>query len=477
MGKWIRTYTCAVSLVLVLHAPNSVWAQVPPREDLEKAVATLRHINPEDVKKLSYEEQEEWSKRIDSAWKTISSAGKDGMARLKQEIKKVTEAKEKDDFFKLNASAVLWNMAGLEEVNAITEIWNSTPLKVHYPYVFYTALEAARKQDPKALPLLKACLRDKEGSVFVPEHSLDVGWPLNQEFIWGAYGPGGLPVLAKVLEESKDPVELQSAMLLLRAAQYLDALPAMRKLAKEGNEDVRRMAIQSLGFFGHPKDYDFLISGLKSKDPKDACAFVFAFYDFGDLRAVPLMVPLLDSSDDALRHEVILTLMQLLAPASLEAIRKCSQTEKNGEQKEQCEKIMDGILRKLNLDWEKFSGKPQKEKEELMRGLRDDFEKQYELKKDDRAFTHDELVEAANDWIERNRITGGKYEWVESRHVLAAATPQDIDLFLKVKASVYLRLSDECLYEIRELNNLIMRLGRSRYRKVVDVAEKVEEKK
>lgn len=460
--KWIQTCACTISLILVLYASNCAQAQTSSNKEMEKAIATLRHLNQEKMEKLSYEEQQEVSEKIDAAWNTISSAGKDGVARLKQEIKKVTETKEKDDFFKLSASALLWEIGGLDEVSAITEIWNSTSLKVHYHYMFFTAFDAASKQDPKVLPMLRACLRDNEGSAFVPQHALYVGWPLNQEFIWGAYGPGGLPILAKILKESNDPVELQSVILLLSAAQYLDALPAIRKLAKEGKEDVKRIAIRSLGLFGHPKDYDFLISGLNSKDPNDAYAFVFALLWFGDLRAAHLIIPLLDSSDDVLKQVVISTLSSLLTPASLEAIRKFSKTAKNDEQKKQCEQIVDEVLKKLNLSWEKFSGKPQKEKEKLINGMREDFEKQYKLKKNDRVLTHDELVKAANDWISRNRITGGKYAWVEPRHILAAATPKDIDLLLKVKASVYLRLSDECLYETRKLDDLIMRLGRSR---------------
>jgi len=36
------------------------------------------------------------------------------------------------------------------------------------------------------------------------------------------------------------------------------------------------------------------------------------------------------------------------------------------------------------------------------------------------------------------------------------------------------RLSEEILFEIRRLNEVIERLGRSRYRKVIGLTEKVE---
>jgi len=59
------------------------------------------------------------------------------------------------------------------------------------------------------------------------------------------------------------------------------------------------------------------------------------------------------------------------------------------------------------------------------------------------------------------------YAWVEERHLLSVASPQDIPLLLGVRAAVYARLSDECLDEVARLDRVIIRLGRSRYRKVV----------
>jgi hypothetical protein len=57
---------------------------------------------------------------------------------------------------------------------------------------------------------------------------------------------------------------------------------------------------------------------------------------------------------------------------------------------------------------------------------------------------------------------------------LAASTPADIDLWLEVKAKVCLRVSDECLPEMQTIDELVLRLGRSRYRKVVGLCDKVE---
>jgi hypothetical protein len=62
-------------------------------------------------------------------------------------------------------------------------------------------------------------------------------------------------------------------------------------------------------------------------------------------------------------------------------------------------------------------------------------------------------------------ITGDKYEWVEDRHILDIATPDDINLLIDVQAHCLELLSDEALYEIVRLRTIITRLGRRRYRK------------
>jgi hypothetical protein len=110
----------------------------------------------------------------------------------------------------------------------------------------------------------------------------------------------------------------------------------------------------------------------------------------------------------------------------------------------------------------------------LAASLRDRTEEKYHLKPNDRKFTHSDLLKAAAEWKTKGRITGGTYAWVEDRHILSAATAKDIPLLLDVAAVCYLCLSDECLYEVSTLQQLVQRLGRSRYRFKVGLCEKVE---
>jgi hypothetical protein len=346
-----------------------------------------------------------------------------------------------------------------DETESILEIWNAAILSYHLHYVFYTAFEAAATQDERALPLLKATLKENKGVVQTPH--MPIRSPLTREFTWGSYGPKGLPVLVDVLKTSKDPVEIDAVMYLLSSALYLDALPIVRELAADRNEQIRRIAIAALGIYGHPQDYDFLISGLQSKDPRELWNYVWALVEYGDLRAVPHVTPLLATEDPALKQEAILALYSLLTRESFEALKKHSDTAKDQKDAEKCKERVDDVLKTLNLTWNEYLEKPQEEKKQLTRTFHKMmFDKICGLEKYDRRFSRDENHRLDN--------------WVKAGHLISVSTSDDIHLLLEVKASVLMRLSDECLYETKQIDGAIFYLGRSRYRKDPWKTEKVE---
>ncbi|HQF65761.1 MAG: HEAT repeat domain-containing protein [Planctomycetes bacterium] len=437
---------------------------------LDKAVASLRNA---DLAKLSKEQLEAKAEEIDQAWKLIVAAGPVGLARLKQELKALDQAKQPDPFFRLGAGVLLWQLAKLDAADLIAEQWRQAPLTLNYNYVFYTAFDAAKTQDARAVPLLKACLADNEGSIFVAMHFMRVQWPLTHQFLWGAYGSKGLPVLAEILETSKNLVELKSALVLLTMSHAAEALPTIRQLTKHEDGDLRRHAVRALGEFGHPDDYAALMAGLKSTDPEDLHAYVFALYEYGDLRCVADVAPLLKSPHDEVRREVLATLKHLVCPASLEALECWSREALTDEEKTECREYVVKRLEDAKLTWDAYQAKSPDERRAIAARLRATNEERFVLKKDDRRMTHDELLAAAKEWKERHRLDGGTFEWAEDRHVLSAATPADLDLLRDIEAALYWRLSDECLYEVRTIHGLIRRLGRSRYRAEVDQTEKV----
>jgi HEAT repeat protein len=271
-------------------------------------------------------------------------------------------------------------------------------------------------------------------------------------------------VLAKILDTSQDPVELASAILLLTNAQYLAALPRIREIAANGKGEARLVAIQSLGVFGHPQDYDFLISGLRSNDPEVVWRHVFALYEFGDLRAVPLLVPLLERKDAKLEMETLMALTYLLTPESAEVLRKYSQTRSERAE------FINSFFDEIGFKWEDYMKMSAPEKERSVTELRNKREDlKYKLQMGEKGYTHEAFLRAAAEWKREHRMAR-----VQISEILSGATAKDIELLLEVKATLYTRLSDEAMYEVKRIDEAVKYLGRSRYRKVVGITEKVE---
>ena len=470
-----RRATTLLPLILLLLAQASphARAQAAPDQKLERAIAVLRHVKESDFKTEA--QQEAKSKEIEAAWEVIRQAGAGGVARLKQEVERVDRASEKDDYFKLNASALLWGIGKLDEAPAIAAIWNSTPLEAQYNYVFYTAMDAARTQDARALPMLEAVLRDDKGEVFFWQHSMEVKWPLTHEFVWGAFGPKGLPRLAEILRSSKNPVEIQSALIRLAQSQFLDALPRIRELARTGTGDVRYHAIRALGTYGHPQDYDFLIAGLSSRDVKEVFSHVYALYEYDDLRAVPRLVPLLDSADEGVRQETFAALTHLLTAEGVDALHKYSTAAKSKEERDAAAEHLATEFKVYNLSLAQYLKKPAAERAAAVADIRRRREAgRFVLGAGEPGrLTREQFLEAAREWKKKGRLEGAGRERVEPKHILAAATPADIELLLDVRAALYLRLSDESLYETRRIDEAVKHLGRRRYRKEPGITEQV----
>jgi hypothetical protein len=138
--------SCCLFLLAV--AQQSV-AQPDEEKKIESAVANLRNSNFATIPDAQREAK---GKQLDEVWTLLRGSGPKGLARLKQEIQKVDAGKEKDNFFMLSASALLWHLGKTTEAPSIARIWGSTPLADHYNYVFDTAVEAAQTQASAVVP-------------------------------------------------------------------------------------------------------------------------------------------------------------------------------------------------------------------------------------------------------------------------------------------------------------------------------------
>lgn len=456
-----------LSLAILTFSALNFAAQTPSNDNLEKAISFLHQIDPDKVKP---EDEERVAKQIDEAWDTIQKAGVPGKTRLKLEITRPGLT----DYFKLNAAALLWEVGGLDEAEAIAFVWRSTRIEVQSNYVFYPAFQAAQKQDPRALPMLKAVLGNNKFGIYVAQHAMDVRWPLTLDFIWGAYGPKGLPVLENVIESSENEIELQSALRLLARSQYLPAYARTRTIASGKTGAVRLSAVTSLGLFGQPQDFEFLLAGLRSKEPLETWSHVFALYEFEDLRAVSDLIPLLQSSNQMVRFEVVSALRHLMTPASLAALRKYSAAAQDAREKERVSRIVTLFFEQTGTTSQVYDAKSFVEKEALTASYRQQFEDENRLERNEQPKTHEQFRSEALLWKDKGRLEGTNRNPVEVRQILSGATANDIDLLLEVKAKLYRRLSDECLYEVLRIDQAVKHLGRSRYRKVTGTTMKAE---
>jgi HEAT repeat protein len=463
---------CSAVLWLCIIAVCASSAQTATPKELDDAVAVFRHFSPEAL------DEDDWEARqgeAEKAWEVLKEAGAQGAQRLKQELERIEEAEESDDYFKLVAAAIVWEIGGLDEAPTVTGIWKSTALTAEYRLVFLTAFEAARTQNQRALPMLRACLGDKDGEVVLLPHGT-FGWPLTHEFLWGSFGPTGLPELTRILATSSDPVELESATQLLARAQYLSALPRIRELVAHGSVDVRGAAVRALGAYGHPQDHELLVSGLSLEDPQELHHYVFALCEYGDLRAVPGIIPLLSTSDEELKREVVVCLALLLCPESLEALKADAERQVAEQGESLLARGVQSVLDRLGLDWDAYAAKSTSEKEAALAKLRHESQEDV-WPSDPSSASRDGLLQAAEAWKTNRRFSEFADEGAgvrRARELLTAATPADINLLLEVKAALLTRLSDECLYDTRLLDFAVAWVGRSRYRAEPGVCDEVK---
>ncbi|HAK96901.1 MAG TPA: hypothetical protein DCM87_18400 [Planctomycetes bacterium] len=432
-------------------------------EKIAQAIENMRNIS---MDALSDDEKEKKSTELQEAWKTLQAAGARGMTALKAEVRAVDEAGEKDHFFKLGAAALMAQIAKLDEAQAIADIWNGTPVHEQYNYVFYTAFDAARTQDMRALPMLQALLKDDKGTVFLSAHALKLKWPQTVSWVWSAFGPKGLPALKRTLAESKDPVEHEIALCVI--SDFLDssALPDIRKIARSGAGPVRLRAIKALGSFGHPADFQLLADGLTSNDPEVLHACEYALYEYGDLRAAPSIIPLLAHREEKVWHEALAALVRLLSPEGLAAIERQARDVKDEKRQADFARTLDHVFKDiLKTERSVWNRKTAEERRTAIRATRAEGRAAFAAPRaGDKKLSREDFKAAIAEYQQNHGLTCGTYKWVEPRHIIAIAAPGDIADLQEVRAKLFFRLSDECLYEVRDLDRVIRWLVRAQYR-------------
>jgi hypothetical protein len=459
--------TIAACVVLSSLALAVAQQNPPPAvPDLAKAIAEMRNL-PE---KLTGKESDERGPRIQAAWEALIAAKDAGASALLAEAARLDAAKQKDDRFRLGAAAVVWQIGRFDRVADVMTLWGNADFAVKYTYAFLVGFDASRDGDERALPLLVALLRDQRGTHYVADHVMNLGWPLTHDFLWGPMGRKAVPALEKVLATAKDPTVVSSAIELLAGCWDVATLPRLRAIAGDSADGARTAAVRVLGRFGHPNDFEFLCAGLADRDPKVASAHVDALCAFGDLRAVPRLLPLLASGDQDLRLHALGALGTLATVDGLEAYAKVAEVVKKGS-------VFAGgppQLHALDVSWADYQKLDRAERGKVLAKARAKAEEEFRAQEGDRKLTREEFESACKSWIAASRISDEEHSWVESRHVLAVVTPADVPLLLDVRGRLFRRLSDECLEEVGILDRILSRVVRAQYREDPGVCEQVK---
>lgn len=415
---------------------------------LAEAVTCLRGIDPDA---LTYQEKVEKSAEIDRAWQTLMNAGTRGRDALVSELEMVLRSGEPDTFFKLSATALLWRMTGADDADLIARTWRTASFEMQYRYVFSTAYEAALTRDERVLPMLVAFLSDKSGSTFIPMHSLDIQWPLGVEFVWGAYGPAGFTVLAEIIEESSDPVTVESALTALTYSGYLQALPAARRLAVSGETaGIRQAAVRLLGWHGHPQDWEVSLRGLMSEDAGDVGASLWALYEFDDERGDQYAIEFLDHPDDAVRSAAAAALLHLSTADGLEALLSAEGGMRIVREIAEERLSLIGLAREEFLSMAPSAKKAAaRELKTAVRGIGP------RVPRLDRKTA----LAVVSRWLAEGCVSADGE--AERPYALAQALlPEDLIFLQQVRAKMYARVSDEALYDVHDINLIIQQLIR-----------------
>jgi FOG: HEAT repeat len=422
--------------------------------DVEKAVRDLRNLGMEEILETRRTNpvlaQTQWNEKvkiIESSWNLLEADPERGIAEIEKELARLEESKETDHFFKLNVTNLLWKMKGMEKADIIGKTWESTSLGVQSNYVFFPAFEAARTQSPQALPMLLPILGERGVGVVIARHAMPVYYPLTLEFIWGSYGTQGLAPALEVLKNSSHTNKRVDAMLVLSRAYYVEALPIIREYVGSSDLQLKSQAIRSLGIYAYPDDQEIIIKELKNTDQemiKVSCLWALGE---GEFKTATLdVIPFLSDSSEQVRIEARTCLSLFSTQESIEALVVHGKTTTFPKDKEKME-VWIKNLEDRGLAGAKYEKLSPEKKQERFAKLIPSYPKPMERSE------FISLIEAST----KNKRLPSNWN---ALLVISSANPEDLPLLVDLRASLYQRLSDEALIEVRTLNHIIQEVGR-----------------
>jgi len=427
-------------------------------DPIDQAIRDLRILAKADPSRPQSEEE---MRRFGNACQAVKAAGQKGVERLEAELS-ATGHEPEDEVFRVSLSALLYDIAGPDKAPQVAAAWSTIDRFSRAEMTYFVAFQAAGSQDPRVTPMLKACVADEKGSVIDPIHGVILAWPRTAEALWGACGLPCESELRRMFLESEEPVETASAAAALAKSMYPDLMPRYRFLAEGGHRPAQLQSILALGWYGHPDDFDFLVAGLGSKEPDVLFTYIYALVEFGDIRATRQIMRLVSHHDRNVRGEAAAACMLLPTARSVEKVIQSLGTKKAPEIPGLKERV-DALMTQMGTDVKAFLALPDADREKLVRRAIEAAEAPFRLKEDEKALGRERVMRDLEDCLASGKVSG----WIDPKQFLAVATPDDIPLLLKLRAQAYQRFSSRAFDDVALVDQMIRRLGRSRYRKEV----------
>jgi hypothetical protein len=276
-----RALPAALLFAACAHASGKPAAPDP----IDSAIAEMRGVIPD---RLTQPQRDQKDKALDAAWKTLLAHKEAAAPRLVAALAADERAREPDHYFRMDASALLWDMQKLDAAPVIARALAGVDLGLHMDVGFGLFAQAAATRDQRAWPVVKHALRldETSGHTVFSRHAMNVDWPLILEFIFSPYGPGVCAAAADSAGDA-DPRVQRSVLSVLVSHRCLEALPLARRLAASHDPILAPGAIIALGKLAHPDDRALLVELARHPAPFIRQPAAYALYEYGDPGTAP----------------------------------------------------------------------------------------------------------------------------------------------------------------------------------------------
>jgi HEAT repeat protein len=441
------------------HGPTSQAPAGPaPDAELDGAIAALKGVEPG---RLSDEQLHAKNAELDRAWRTLEAHRERAIVLVERALRDLRASGRRDDVFAIEASGVLWHMAGVDAAGEIAVALEGVDLGARFQVAFSMLAAAARTRDPRVVPILRYALvtDEKTGTANFAEHFLTVAWPDTLAFMVAPFGPS---LCEQMPLPALPPSDERAALSLLYLADTMacaSAQPAIRRWAHEAKGRVGEQAALALSHLGAPEDRDWFISLAASPDGKTRWRSAYLLYEHGDPASAPTLRRLLTDADQQVRLEAVAGVFHLIdAEGGRALMDSCRAAAPSSPEREKIDGMLAEFARETGVERASLEGGARAAWEPAVQAYWKKRDTLFALRPGDRKLDRPELLRALAHWGEAGSLSPEEHDWtswIESRHVLSIAEPGDVPRLVSVRSAILRRQNDEIAEELKVVDRMI----------------------